>query len=53
MILNTLFALNYYIIVNSCINERYNRNIYINKLIPDVTEQRAEIVNLIDWKRMN
>ena len=41
-----------YIIVNPCIDEKYNRNIYVNKLIPDVDEQRAEIVNLIDTKRM-
>ena len=41
-----------YMIVNPCIDEKYNRNIYINKLIPDVDEQRAEIVNLIDIKRM-
>lgn len=26
---------------------------YINKLIPDTTEQRRERVNLIDTKRMN
>ena len=42
-----------YIIVNPHIDERYNRNIYVNKLIPDATEQRAAIVNLIDTKRMN
>ena len=42
-----------YIIVNPHIDERYNRNIYVNKLIPDANEQRAEIVNLIDTKRMN
>ena len=41
-----------YLIVNPCIDEKYNRNIYVNKLIPDVDEQRAEIVNLIDIKRM-
>ncbi len=41
-----------YIIVNPCIDKRYNRNIYVNKLIPDADEQRAEIVNLIDTKRM-
>ena len=41
-----------YIIVNPCIDEKYNRNIYVNKLIPDVDEQHAEIVNLIDAKRM-
>ena len=41
-----------YIIVNSHIDERYNRNIYVNKLIPDITEQRAVIVNLIDTKQM-
>ena len=27
-----------YTIVNSCINEKYNRNIYINKLLPDANE---------------
>ena len=42
-----------YIIVNPCIDERYNRNIYVNKLISNVDEQRSEIVNLIDIKRMN
>ena len=41
-----------YLIVNPCIDEKYNRNIYVNKLIPDVDEQRAEIVNLIYTKRM-
>ena len=35
-----------YIIVNPCINERKNRNIYVNKLISNVDEHRAEIVNL-------
>ena len=42
-----------YIIVNPCINERYNQNINIKKLIQDATEQRSEIVNLINRKRMN
>ena len=42
-----------YIIVNPCIDERYNRNIFVNKLISNVDEQRSEIVNLIDIKRMN
>ena len=42
-----------YIIVNPCIDERYNRNIFVNKLISNVDEQRSEIVNLIDTKRMN
>ena len=41
-----------YIIVNPCINERYNRIIYVNKLISDTTVQLAEIVKLIDTKRM-
>ena len=41
-----------YIIVNPCINEKNNRNINVNKLIPDVDEQRAEIVNLINTKRI-
>ena len=41
-----------YIIVNPHIDKRYNRNIYVNKLISNVDEQRAEIVNLIDTKRM-
>ena len=42
-----------YIIVNPHIDERYKRNIYVNKLLPDADEQRAAIVNLIDTKRMN
>ena len=42
-----------YIIVNPCINERKNRNIYVNKLISNVDEHRAEIVNLYDTKRIN
>ena len=42
-----------YIIVNPHIDERYNRNINVNKLITDADEQRAVIVNLIDTKRMN
>ena len=42
-----------YIIVNPCINERYNQNINIKKLIQDATEQRSEIVNLINRKKMN
>ena len=41
-----------YIIVNPCNNERYNRIIYVNKLISDTTVQLAEIVKLIDTKRM-
>ena len=34
------------------IDERYNQNIYVNKLIPDNNKQRAARVNLIDTKRM-
>ena len=41
------------IIVNPHIDERYNRNIYVNKLIPDADEQHTTIVNLIDTKRIN
>ena len=42
-----------YIIVNPHIDERYNRNIYVNKLISDADGQRAAIVDLIDKNRMN
>ena len=42
-----------YIIVNPCIKVKYNRTIYINKLMPDATGQRSAIVNLIDTKRMD
>ena len=42
-----------YIIVNPCIDKRYNRNIYVNKLISNFDEQRVELVNLIDTKRIN
>ena len=41
-----------YIIVNPYIKEKYNRNIYVNKLMTDADEQRDAIVNLIDRKRM-
>ena len=42
-----------YLIVNHCIYERYNWNVYVNKLISNVDGQRAEIDNLINSKRMN
>ena len=42
-----------YLIVNPSIDERYNRNIYANKLIQKADDQRAAIVNLIDIKQMN
>ena len=42
-----------YIIVNPCIDKKYNGNFYVEKLISNVDEQRSEIVNLIDTKRMN
>ena len=41
-----------YIIVNPYIKEKYNRYIYVNKLMTDADEQRDAIVNLIDRKRM-
>ena len=41
-----------YIIVNPRITEKYHRNIYLNKLIPDADQQRAAIISLIDQKRM-
>ena len=38
--------------VNSYINEKYNRYIYANKLITDAKEQCIKIVDLFDKKRM-
>ena len=32
-----------YIIINPRIDDKYNRNIYVNNSIPDVNEQCAEI----------
>ena len=42
-----------YIIINLWINKRNNWNISVNKLISNIDKQRAEIVNIIDTKRMN
>lgn len=42
-----------YIIINPVIDNKYNWNIYDNKLIPDINEQCAEIINLIHRNRMN
>ena len=39
-----------YIIVNQYIYEKYNRKIYINKLIADTAEQSAAIVGLNRFK---
>lgn len=39
-------------IVNPWITEKYHRNIYLNKLIPDADQQRAAIISLIEQKRM-
>ncbi|KAK8900271.1 hypothetical protein M9Y10_002594 [Tritrichomonas musculus] len=42
-----------YIIINPHIDDKYNRNIYVNNLIPNINEQHTEIINLIDSNRMN
>lgn len=42
-----------YKIINPVIDNKYNWNIYDNKLIPDINERSAEIFNLKDRNRMN
>lgn len=53
MILSISLYFQDYIIIILRIDDKYNRNIYVNKLIPDLNKQCAEMISLIDRNIMN